>query len=178
MLYNKKLPFAIFSKKKKSLKFNKQIRIKNDLSCTIVKNHPIGKAHAKSTRAKLHTNLTTTSSPERSSEERLEGWSFLARSNQISSSNFSPSSHYHDRGSCRMIGDAIFELLDHRDSMDSHLRDTSINRSLVSFFFFFFSLCVHVCWTYTRMFLLQGNVGERKERRWVLLSPVSREQGM
>lgn len=178
MLYNKKLPFAIFSKKKKSLKFNKQIRIKNDLSCTIVKNHPIGKAHAKSTRAKLHTNLTTTSSPERSSEERLEGWSFFARSNQISSSNFPPPPVIttEDLAGWSATRSSSFWTIVIRWIRTCAIRALTVRSFL--FFFFFFSLCVHVCWTYTRMFLLQGNVGERKERRWVLLSPVSREQGM
>lgn len=150
------------SSKKKSPEFNNQIQIDQRRSFT--QSHPvknsIGKAHAKSTRTKLHTILTTTS---RHPKDYPRNNSKDDRSSPAAS-KFPPP----------IFSPPVItaqDLLDDRRSLsfwtimislvDSHLRDTSINRSLVRSLcfssFFFPLLCVHVCSTYARIFLLQGN---------------------
>lgn len=156
--------------KKKSPEFNNQIQIDQKRSFT--QSHPvknsIGKAHAKSTRTKLHTILTTTS---RHPKDYPRNNSKDDRSSPAAS-EFPPP----------IFSPPVItaqDLLDDRRSLsfwtitislvDSHLRDTSINRSLVrSLCFSSFFPPSYACTCAQRLYLSvagERNVGERKERR-------------
>lgn len=127
-----------YKKKKKSPEFNNQIQIQHTIPSL-----KIGKVHAKSTRTKLYAILTTTSSPERLSKEttrrmivpRLQQANFLLQ--------FFPLPLSRPRISLDDRRRDLWAFGSH--SMDSHLRDTSINCSLArSLCFSFFSMRARV----------------------------------